>query len=417
MPDPHSDQGDADQGAPDQEASEAFRWGATWSSVQAEGVAPAADWSAWERDGRAPKSGDGNGFAVDFRDDLRLLAEMGFTDIRMTAEWARIEPVPGKTDHAAIDLYTDMLRHARDVGLRPWVTLHSTSLPGWFSEDERGFRDRSSLDYFWMRHVDRCAEAFGDIATGWVPIDDPVGWALRGYLLASRPPGISDGTFVREAIEGALEADHMAAQHLASGNLTTMCVRGVPTVFAAEDEAETQARWWAAMLFDSWIEALKSGRLQLPDRSAIMRPSWVDDFDYVGLTFDHPIGVKADGTLTPYPPGERASDSGFVPLSEELAVVLERVGERLPDRRLIIAGNGVATNDDEWREELISDAVEVLIEARRGGINVHGYFHDTAIDGYEWRSGFDTTRGLIARDRGVKSSGDLLADRMRAHVL
>ena len=42
------------------------------------------------------------------------------------------------------------------------------------------------------------------------------------------------------------------------------------------------------------------------------------------------------------------------------------------------------------------------------------YFHDTAVDGYEWRAGFETERGLIARDRTVKDSGELFRERATA---
>jgi len=98
-----------------------------------------------------------------------------------------------------------------------------------------------------------------------------------------------------------------------------------------------------------------------------------------------------------------------VPLPEELGVVLERVAERLPNRSLIVAGNGVATKDDDWRGELLRDTVDVLTDAHRGGIPVVGYFHDTGIDGYEWRAGFETQRGLIDRARTIKPSGEFFA--------
>ena len=72
-----------------------FMWGVTSSSVQSEGVHPAADWSHWERDKTAPESSDGNGFATNFHDDLALIASLGVTDVRLTIEWARVEPVEG----------------------------------------------------------------------------------------------------------------------------------------------------------------------------------------------------------------------------------------------------------------------------------------------------------------------------------
>lgn len=385
-----------------------FAWGATWSSVQAEGVSPYADWSAWERDGRAPKSNDGNGFAVDWRDDLALMAEIGLNAVRMTVEWARIEPTAGKVDTAALDLYADVMTHARDLGIAPWVTLHSTSLPGWFAEDERGFRDADARDYFWMRHVDRCAERFGSLAAGWTPIDDPVGWAIRGFHLANRPPGQSDPLALRDAVAGALEADHMAAQLLAAGGARTLAVRGVPTIFGIGPQAEKNVSWWASFLFDTWIDVLDSGELVVPDRSIAIRESWVDDFDHIGLSFDHPIGIDREGRMHPYPQAARTADSGFAPLPEELGVLVQRVAERLPNRSLVVAANGVATTDDDWREEVLRDTVVVLSQLVDDGLRLDGYFHDTAVDGYEWRAGFKTQRGLIDRDRNVKESGRFL---------
>ena len=402
-----------------------FMWGVTSSSLQAEGVHPAADWSRWERDKVVPTSSDGNGFATNFHDDLALIASLGVTDVRLGIEWARIEPLEGKVDSEALDRYGDLVDHARQVGLKPWLTLHNTSLPGWFSEDTRGFADARGREYHWLRHVDRCAERFADTAAGWTPIDDPVGWALRGYALGSRPPGYRMGTDVGtlrfyEAVEGALLADHLAARHLRAGGAITMAVRGTPTIFAAVDdersELEAQAardhvRWWAALVFDSWIRMCVDGELVLPDRRPQHDRQWVDDFDLIGLAFDHPISVDHAGQLRPYPAGSPRSDAGFAPLPEELGVLLHRMAERL-ELPLVVAANGVATTNDEWRAELLDETLEVVQDARTDGIRVVGYFHDSAIDGYEGRAGFATERGLISRDRTIKPSGQLFQERI-----
>ena len=117
---------------------EDFRWGVTDSSLSAEGVAPAADWSRWERDGRVPVSGDGAGFASDYEYDLRLAAALGFLDVRITVEWARLEPSPGTVDTDALESIREILAAASQAGLRPWATLVHSTLPGWFADDERG---------------------------------------------------------------------------------------------------------------------------------------------------------------------------------------------------------------------------------------------------------------------------------------
>jgi len=416
---PENDEVETEEAAP-------FMWGVTSSSVQSEGVHPAADWSHWERDKTAPESSDGNGFATNFHDDLALIASLGVTDVRLTIEWARVEPVEGKIDGETLERYADVVGHAASLGLRPWLTLHHTSLPGWFSEDSRGFLEERGREYHWMRHVDRCAERFGDLAAGWTPIDDPIGWALRGHGLASRPPGRRSDTDLGmrglyEAIEGALLADHLAARHLRSGGATTMAVRGTPTIFKAVDDprstleanaSQKHVRWWAAVLFDSWVNMVGNGEMALPDRRPHHDNDWVADFDIVGLAFDHPISVDHKGQMRAYPADAPRSDSGFAPLPEELGVQLQRIRERLGDTPLAIAGNGVATTKDEWRTELLDETLSLVDDLRDDGMNLVGYFHDTAIDGYEWRAGFETERGLIRRDRTIKPSGNLYRDRI-----
>ena len=126
--------------------SSTFHHGVTMAGIQVEGVHPSADWSAWERDKRAPASSDGNGFLTNFHDDLTLLASIGLTDVRITLEWARIEPVKDKIDRAALDLYDDILRAAANAGLRPHGTLHNTSLPGWFEDDEGSYADEKARE-------------------------------------------------------------------------------------------------------------------------------------------------------------------------------------------------------------------------------------------------------------------------------
>ena len=88
---------------------DSFWWGTGASSTQAEGAAPASDWLAWERAGKAPPSGDGNGFGTRYAEDFALLAAHGLNHHRLSIDWARIEPEPGRRDTAAVEHYTEVL--------------------------------------------------------------------------------------------------------------------------------------------------------------------------------------------------------------------------------------------------------------------------------------------------------------------
>ncbi|MDH3753839.1 MAG: family 1 glycosylhydrolase [Acidimicrobiia bacterium] len=390
-----------------------FWWGVTSSSVQAEGVAAAADWSRWERDERVPRSGDGAGFGIDFRDDLALLAGLGLSHVRLTVEWARLEPTKGKLDTDELDRYVDVLRAARSAGITPIVTLHSTTLPGWFHDDEGGFRDERGRGYLWARHVDRCAETFDGLAGGWVGVDDPIGWAVRAHLLGSRPPGNTDPARAMEFVEGALEADRIAADILRGGDAPVISAFAVPTIFPVGPDAGPKAQWWDDLFWSSWIGAIRDGELCLPGIAPRPAPELVACHDIVGFSTSHPLGVDPEGRLVPYPTGARRDDTGFAPTPEETGVALRRLADALPRRPLAIVGNGVSTTDDDWRDELLRETLGEIDRALDDGVPLVGYLYDTGIDGYEWHRGFTSQRGLVGRDREPKPSADRLSTAAR----
>lgn len=388
-------------------------WGVCTTSLSHDGVAPSADWARWERLGRVPASGHGNGFATNFTDDLSLLASLGFDSVRLTIEWARIEPAPGRTDATAIDHHLDLLRAARSAGLRVVATLVSQTLPGWFADDAGSFRDEAGRSLTWPAHVDRCAELFDPLVDLWVPIDDPIGWAVRGHLLGSRPPGRRDPQLAVQAAEAALLADHEAWRILSSGATPVMCVRGVPTVFGHGPRADDQVRWWRRLLWDSWIGMLGDGEVALPDRPPIVADELEGAFDLIGIVADAPVAVDAAGGLHPYPPDGRRDASGMVPWPEELGAALQALAERLPGRPLVVAGTGVTTDDDDWREELLRGSLGQIRSAHADGVAVAGVFVDSAIDGYDGPRGFTGHRGLLDRDRRPKPSAEWLVGQGR----
>lgn len=385
---------------------EDFLWGTTASSVGAEGVGPTADWSAWEREHRAPRSADGNGWATNCADDALLLAALGCNAIRMTIEWARIEPREGVIDTGRVEHERQVLAALRAAGLAVYVTLQHGSLPGWFHDDRRGFRDEKARRSHWPRHVDRCAEWFEGLVAGWVPIEDPIGWATRGYLLGTRPPGHRNVEWAREAIVGALDANQQAWKLLRGGDAPVIASLGLTSVrHTGTIEARTEARSWDTVLWDVFCRARREGVLDVPGGPSLDRPDMAGAFDMIGVAYRPPVLAGDDATLGPYPATARTDLTGFAPNPEELGETLRRLAELAPNAPLLVSGDGVATADDAWREELLRGTVLEVRRAVADGVPVRGYFHDTGIDGYEWALGFDAPRGLVARDRTIKPSG------------
>jgi beta-glucosidase len=166
-------------------------WGTGASSTQCEGAASTSDWWEWERRGKAPLSGEGNGFAERFADDFELLARLGLTHHRLSIEWARVEPEEGRHDPEAIGHYRGVLSAAGAAGVTPWVCLHHFTLPRWFA-GAGGFLVEDNRTRHWLRHVNFMAETFGDLVGGWQPVNETNYYAAAAYRGQGWPPGHND---------------------------------------------------------------------------------------------------------------------------------------------------------------------------------------------------------------------------------
>jgi beta-glucosidase/6-phospho-beta-glucosidase/beta-galactosidase len=192
-------------------------WGTAAAATQCEGAAPRSDWAGWEAEGRVPASRDGNGFRTRYEDDVALLAAHGVTHHRLTVEWARLEPSPGRWDDDEVAHLRRVLTAAAGAGVDVWACLLHGTAPGWFTDDERGWLDDKAAGLTWPRHVDRVAEALGDLVAGWVPIHEPDLAARLGYLDGTFPPGQRNEDDHRDARAALRAAEAEAARLLRSG--------------------------------------------------------------------------------------------------------------------------------------------------------------------------------------------------------
>lgn len=192
-------------------------WGTGAAATQCEGAAPRSDWAGWEAEGRVPPSADGNGFRTRYADDFALLAEHGITHHRLTVEWARLEPEEGRWNEDEVAHLRRVLAAGRDAGVAVWACLLHGSAPGWFTDDRRGWLDDKAATLTWPRHVDRAAEALGDLVAGWLPIHEPDLQARLGYGEGAFPPGRGSEADERDAAVALRTAEAEAARLLRTG--------------------------------------------------------------------------------------------------------------------------------------------------------------------------------------------------------
>jgi beta-glucosidase len=344
----------SDTPSPDDTTTRAW-WGTAAAATQCEGAAPRSDWAGWEAEGRAPASRDGNGFRTRYADDFALLAEHGITRHRLTLEWARLEPFPGRWDDDEVAHLRGVLTSARAVGVDPWACLLHGSAPGWFTDDQRGWLDDKAV-LGWARHVDRVAEALGDLVAGWVPIHEPDLVARLGYGDGTFPPGRHREDDYRDASAALLAAEAEAARLLRSG------AAPVAVTARAGDAHEDDPLLVVSATVDRLEPALEQVSEAAPHAELVV--------------------------VTGDPGPEPAPTTAGQPTSE--------------------TGDDAGADLDDRRTERLRRAVGTVAWASADGVRIAGSFHQPAIDGYEWHRGFDARLGLFDRDRNPRPALEAL---------
>jgi beta-glucosidase len=388
---------------------EGFLWGTGASSTQCEGAAPASDWWDWEQEGRAPHSGNGNGFAERYAEDFALFAGLGLTHHRLSIEWARVEPQQGVYDRAAIAHYRDVLQSAHAAGVTPWVCLHHFTLPRWFAA-AGGYLVEGNRTSHWARHVEFMAETFGDLVGGWQPVNETNYYAAAAYRGRGWPPGRNDREAWGMASEAMQLATAEAAVRLKQTDAPVSSIFGLSTEVALDDEPETLAKvaTFRATNWDAGLGLFREGVLRIPGRPPVERPDLAGSFDLIGFSFYATIGVAA-GRMAAYPPDAPPSPLGYTIAADGLDLVLNRLAAEVPGTPLLVAEYGIGTDDDAMRAQYLHDGLAITKAAIDRGIDVRGFFHWTGVDNYEWQHGFDVSFGIVDRDRVVRPSAQVLA--------
>ncbi|MEB3284741.1 MAG: family 1 glycosylhydrolase [Candidatus Sericytochromatia bacterium] len=364
-------------------------WGVAISSHQNDGGAPASDWTWAEKRGRFPAaSGLGADFRRYWRDDFdRLRDELCANAVRLSVEWARIEPEPGRFDPREIAFLHEVLEGARDRGLAVILTLHHFTTPQWLHEiDGAGWESRASAALF-ERYTRLIAREFGHAVRYWLTFNEPTNLLVGGFLSARMPPFQRNPLAMARAARSLVEAHERAYEAIHEV---------VPNAMVSISEFSGILRLGVGLRYQPGhlLDVLRT-KVEGDEEGALIK-----HLDYVGL---HYYGDIPPLELLHFP----LRFARFPARPQGFAQIIHNTYARynLP---ILIGENGLATNNHEPRpdgwtgDRYLAAHVAEVKQAIQSGIPILGYCWWTLTDNYEWGS-FDNRFGLY---RVECASGD-----------
>ncbi|KAL6279024.1 hypothetical protein ACE6H2_022625 [Prunus campanulata] len=434
-----------------------FVFGVATSAYQVEGACNKGGrgpsiWDAFSHSKGTIIDGSNGDVAVDqyhrYKEDVELIAKLGFDAYRFSISWSRIFPdgLGTKANEEGISYYNNVINNLLEKGIQPYVTLYHWDLPLYLHENMGGWLNKKIVDYFSV-YADTCFASFGDRVKDWITINEPLQTAINGYAIGIFAPGRHECS----STEPYLVAHHQLLAHAAAVSiyrskykdkqggqvgLTVDCEWAeahsdkIEDKIAAARRLDFQLGWFLDPIY--YGEYPKAMRERLGDRLPIFskkdKELLENSLDFVGLNhytsrfIAHVRDSSDDGNFYKSQEVERIAEwedgeaIGEKAASEWLYVVpwgihkvLNYVAQRYNNPAIYITENGMDDEDNDTSplHEMLDDKLRVsyfkrylsaVANAIRDGADVRGYFAWSLLDNFEWAQGYTKRFGLVYID-------------------
>ena len=428
-----------------------FFWGASSSAYQVEGAAL--------EDGKGPSCQDVKeipegtsdlSVSVDhyhrYKEDIALMAEMGFKSYRFSISWSRILPAgTGAVNPQGIAFYNNLIDECLKYGIEPIVTMFHFDMPA--ALDERGsWSKRESIDWF-AEFATVLFENFGDRVKYWLTINEQNMLTLVGPIIGTLhvPEGTTNLTkeiYQQNHHQLVAQAKAMQICHKMLPEAKIGPAPNIALVYAASSKPEdviasqnfNAIRNWLYLdaavygvynnLVWSYLEENDATPQVTEEDLAIMKAAKPD---FLGINYyntatveasteEDQAGVVGDQQSRRTIPGIARSVSNPNLVKTEFGWEIDPVGFRSTVREIysryrlpiLITENGLGAYDsltedgkvhDPYRIDYLRHHIEQIHLAITDGVEMMGYNPWSAIDLISTHEGIKKRYGFIYVDR------------------
>jgi beta-glucosidase len=420
---------------------ERFVWGVATAAYQVEGGAEAEGrgpsvWDMLCRKSGAIWGGESGNVASDhyhrWAEDVALFEQLGLGGYRFSISWPRVLPQGvGAVNPAGLAFYDRLVDALLEAKVTPYATLFHWDFPlalyhrgGWLNRDSAA----------WFAEYTECiVRKLGDRVQHWFTLNEPQVFVGHGHYDGRHAPGLKMsmaemllvGHHALLAHGRAVQAIRAASPRRAEIGIAPMGFPKIPATESAADIAAARSAmysvsqpthwnlsWWTdPVILGGYPEdGLRVFGADAPKAPASDFDIIKEPTDFLGLNIYQGARIRAGAGGAPevvqHPPG--FPHTGFNwPVTPEALYWGPRLAYERYKKPIMITENGLSCRDwvsldgrvhDPQRIDFLTRHLRMLARAIQDGVPVHGYFHWSALDNFEWADGYKERFGLIFVD-------------------
>ena len=418
-----------------------FIWGSATASYQIEGAWNEAGrglsvWDVFCHEKGNVAEGHTGDIACDhyhrFREDVRLMRELGIKAYRFSISWTRIFPKgTGEINEEGVRFYSELLDELIANGIEPYITLFHWDYPYELHCKGSWLNDESVM--WFADYAAKIAELYSDRCKNFITFNEPQCFIGLGYLNGSHAPGLKHSyRDIFRMCHNTLKAHGAAVialranakQPLNIGYAPT-CTADYPLTDSPEDIEAARCSffacpplgprvmwstaWWSdpVMLGHYPADGLELYKNYLPeiteeDMKLISQP-----IDFYAQNIYNGKAIVSDGkggfAFAPKTIGASKTAIQWSVTPECL-----RWGPRFLYERygcpVVITENGMSAHDvvsldgkvhDPNRIDFLHRYLLELEKAADDGADIRGYFLWSFMDNFEWAKGYTERFGIV----------------------